>query len=85
MGLHTGKAVECLPQLNVLLSFIKYQVLTIPEIRPCLAFAYLERAKYYSRRKKQWAHARADIEIALSLCKYPSHMHTAEIILERMS
>lgn len=85
VGLHTGKAEQHLPQLDFLLSFIKYQAGSIPELRPYISFAYLERAKYYSRRKKNWTKAKADLDLALTFCRYPAHVESAKSISEKIA
>jgi hypothetical protein len=77
LGLHTGKAEDSLSQLSGLLEFLKFQISSSPGLRPYLSYAYLERAKYYSRRNKTVDKASADLDLALAICRYPAHVQIA--------
>lgn len=72
VNLHTGKAEQVLPQLGALLHFLKYQITMAPELRPYISFAYLERAKYYARRRNTAGKSLDDISLALAICNYPA-------------
>lgn len=84
LDLHIGKAEEALRKLQMMFEILIPELKIIPALRPYVALAYLERARYYARKKNTSKQAGFDLERAMAICSYPLHIKIKDRIEEQL-